>query len=147
MDETMVWPAVATKEELAALPKGERALADAIEEAVRTLAVFNYADYVDPNDAKLPDGARRIMALAQAYELAGHDGEALFGRLATITCSDDASEMHAYKLQQAAYEEWRATRPPFRWVHLASAAKHAGNVYAWRPHAVFTELEPLLKAS
>jgi hypothetical protein len=147
MERTMVWPAAATKEELAALPKGADALADAIEREVRALAVYNYADYADPNEAKLPEGARRIMALAQAHARAGHDGEALFDRLAAITCTDDASEMHAYKLQQSAYEEWRSTREPFRWVHLATAAKHAANVYAWRPHAVYGELEPLLKAS
>ncbi len=147
MKNTMTWPAAATAVELARLPKGAGALTAAIEESLRGLAVFNYADYVDPNDAKLPEGTRHLMALAQAYAAGGHDGEALFDRLAAITCTDDASEMHAYKLQRAAYEEWRATREPFRWVHLASAVKHAGNCYAWRPHAVYAELEPLLKAS
>ncbi|MSP83828.1 MAG: hypothetical protein EXQ94_13160 [Alphaproteobacteria bacterium] len=147
MEGTMTWPAAATPEELSRLPSGAAELTAAIEGALRGLAVFNYADYADPNDAKLPEATRHLMALAQRYAALGHDGEAMFDRLAAITCTDDASEMHAYKLQQAAYEEWRATREPLRWVHLASAVKHAGNCYCWRPHTVFGELEPLLRAS
>ncbi len=52
--------------------------------------------------------------------------------------------MHAYKLQQAAYEEYHATREPYRWVHLVSAAKHAACVVQIQPKSVYPRARALL---
>lgn len=146
MQGTMVWPAAATEAELASLPDRNDALGAAIEQAVRAAPMLDLDAEADPNVFHLPATARKVMALAQRYEALGMDGEALFTDLARLTVQDDASEMHACKLVQAAWEEYRATRPPFRWVHLASAAKHVFCCFAFRPHAVFDQAEPLIAA-
>ncbi len=86
--------------------------------------------------------ARDTLALAQCYADAGFEAAAYFARLAQVICRDDFSEMHALKHNQAAVEEYATTRPPYRWVHLVSAAKVAlcshgltDTVYrAARPH-------------
>ena len=51
--------------------------------------------------------------------------------------------MHAYKLQQAAHEEYLATRREFRWVHLVSAARHAASVVRLEPKPVYWRSEEL----
>ena len=60
---------------------------------------------------------------------------------------EDYSEMHAYKLQQAAHEEYLATRREFRWVHLVSAARHAASVVRLEPKPVYRRAEELMAAA
>ena len=67
----------------------------------------------------------------------------MIGRL---TCHDDVSEMHAYKMQQAAFEEYNTTREPHRWMHLVSAAKHAACVVEMVPKTVYPHARALLDA-
>ena len=42
-------------------------------------------------------------------------------------------------------EEYRTTREPYRWVHLASAAKHAACITQMRPKTVYPRIRPLLR--
>ena len=57
--------------------------------------------------------------------------------MAEQVCRDDQSEMHAYKMQQAAYEEFYATRDELRDVHLIAAAKHAATVARLDPRTIY----------
>lgn len=146
MRTTMAWPAAADAASLSSLPTGAAAIGDAIERELEAAMPLDLDSKPNPNEFFLPEAARTVMALAERHEAMGHDAELLFARLARLTATDDASEMHAYKLQQATYEEYHATRAPYRWVHLASAAKHALCCYAFRPHAVYDRARPLLAA-
>jgi len=75
--------------------------------------------------------------LARCYVELGHDPEAFFDLMAEKVCYDDQSEMHAYKMQQAAYDEFYATRNELRSVHLIAAAKHAAIVSRLGPRTVY----------
>ena len=90
------------------------------------------------------DGVRDATRLAEAYMKAGHDPEALFHLTTRLVCREDASEMHAYKLQQAAWEEYHAVPPAFRWVHLMAAARHAACVVNMLPKTVWPRAAGLL---
>ena len=57
--------------------------------------------------------------------------------MAEQVCRDDQSEMHAYKMQQAAYDEFYATRNELRDVHLIAAAKHAAVVSRLGPRTIY----------
>ncbi len=88
---------------------------------------------------------RETMALAERYARAGHDPVPFFALLAELVSRDEASEMHAYKMQQAAYEEYHATRAPYRWVHMVAAARHLATVYSMLPQAVYPQAARLLE--
>ena len=87
-------------------------------------------------DLKAPDSIAETVALAAEYARRGHDAAPFLDLMAELVCRDDQSEMHAYKLQQAAFEEYAASREPFRRVHLVAAAKHAACVARLRPRTV-----------
>jgi hypothetical protein len=61
-----------------------------------------------------------------------------FALMAELVSRDEASEMHAYKMQQAAFEEFHATRAPYRWVHMAT-------VYAMLPQEIYPRAARLLE--
>jgi hypothetical protein len=67
--------------------------------------------------------------LAQQYADLGYDPDALISRLATIVVHDNFTEMHALKHHQATVEEFHATRLPWRWRHLVSAAQASAISY------------------
>lgn len=148
LDRTMRWSAGVDDGALAALPDrdaGEslRAIADSIERHpvfdLRTLT-GSIADVV------APDSIRETVALAWDYAHRGYDGEALLELLDELVCRDDQSEMHAYKLQQAVFEEYSATREPLRRAHLVAAAKHAACIARLRPRTVYPRARALLDA-
>ncbi len=93
---------------------------------------------------RLPESARTPIALATRYVRRGYEAEALFRLTATLVCRDDQSEMHAYKLQQAAYEEYHHSLAAQRWVHLVSAVKHAACVTPIRPQEVHEQADKVL---
>ena len=68
---------------------------------------------------------KQSAAMAQQYADKGYDANALIEMLAKIACRDSFTEMHAYKHNQATYEEFYATRPELRWIHLVSAVQAA----------------------
>jgi len=92
------------------------------------------------NDLVAPEGVREAVGLAEGYLKAGHDPEALFALAARLVCREDASEMHAYKLQQAAYEEFHVCRAPLNWVHAAAAIKQAAVNATTKPLQVWPQI-------
>ena len=82
--------------------------------------------------------------MARRYVQKGYDPEALFQLTATLVCQDDQSEMHAYKLQHATYEEYHRTLVSHRWVHLAAAVKHVTCVVPIRPQSVHQQASEIL---
>ena len=96
------------------------------------------------DDLIAPDSLAETLILAQQYAEAGYDAEPLFLALAELVCRDEQTEMHAYKLQQAAWEEYHAVPPAFRWVHLMAAARHAACVVNMLPKTVWPRAAGLL---
>ena len=84
--------------------------------------------------------AREITRLAESYVKTGFDVERLFHLTASLVCREDVSEMHAYKIQQAAYDEYHACRDQFRWVHAVSAVKQAAVAVSMTPSRVFAQI-------
>jgi hypothetical protein len=93
-----------------------------------------------------PDEVKRPVALARQYAQLGYSAEAYFERLAEISCRDDFTEMHALKHFQAIVDEYYSTREPYRWVHMASAAKSAAIVHVGREQRIYLRSRELLAA-
>lgn len=93
-----------------------------------------------------PDSVRETIALTAYYIALGHDADALFARLAELVCHDDQSEMHAYKEQQTAHEEYHATREAFRAVHLLAAVKHMAVIGPIRPQNIYARVRSSLNS-
>jgi hypothetical protein len=71
------------------------------------------------------DEVKEAAAMAQQYADCNFDPDALIQMLDRIVCRDSFSEMHAYKHNQATYEEFHNTRAEYRWTHLVSAVQGA----------------------
>jgi hypothetical protein len=71
------------------------------------------------------DEVKHAAVLAQQYANCNYDPAPLIDMLAKIACRDSFTEMHAYKHNQATFEEFHATRPSLRWKHLVSAVQAA----------------------
>jgi hypothetical protein len=67
-----------------------------------------------------------------------------FALMAELVSHDEATEMHAYKMQQAAFEEFHATREPYRWVHMVAAARHLATVHRMLPQEIYPQAARLL---
>ena len=93
-----------------------------------------------------PDSVRETVALARQYAEKGYDDKAYFERLGEIACRDDFTEMHALKHFQAIVDEYYATRAPFRWLHMAAAAKSAAIIHLGREHRIYEQAKELLAA-
>jgi hypothetical protein len=148
LDRMMAWPVGAAPETIAALPERDaNELLDAITESVIEQPECDLGALTGSiADLIAPASVRDTIALAQQYAERGYDPEPFFARMAEFACRDDQSEMHAYKLQQAAYEEYHATREPYRWVHLVSAAMHAAGIAPLRPQTVYPCAHALIDA-
>lgn len=122
-------------------------LLTAIEASITSQPVVHaFESDVTVDALELTDAAREPMALTQQYAEAGFEPAPFFAMVGRLTCHDDVSEMHAYKMQQAAYEEYNATREPHRWMHMVSAAKHAACVVEMIPKEVYPEIRARLDA-
>ena len=84
-----------------------------------------------------PTSVLKVASLAKRYVKLGYNPAPFFDLMAEQVCRDDQSEMHAYKMQQAAYEEFYATRDELRDVHLIAAAKHAATVARLDPRTIY----------
>lgn len=93
-----------------------------------------------------PDSVKETVALARQYAENGYDADAFFERLAEIACRDDFTEMHALKHFQAITDEYHATREPYRWLHMAAAAKSAAIIHLGKEHRVYDQAKALLAA-
>lgn len=93
-----------------------------------------------------PDGVREAIRLAETYIEAGYPVAGLFDLAVRLVCREDVSEMHAYKMQQAAWEEYLACREPLRRVHALAAVKQAAVVAPMTPRRVYPEIVRRLAA-
>ena len=93
-----------------------------------------------------PDSVKETVALARQYAEKGYDPEAYFERLGEIACRDDFTEMHALKHFQAIADEYYTTRAPYRWLHMAAAAKSAAIIHLGKEHRIYDEAKELLAA-
>ena len=124
-----------------------RAARYAIAASITSQPVVDYDTLdLDADVPLLPDEVVETLGLARRYAEAGYDPAPFFALMGRLVCRDDVSEMHAYKLQQAAFEEYGATREPYRWVHMVSAAKHAACVVAMEPKTVYPRARALFDA-
>lgn len=148
LDRTMRWPAGPDEETLAALPRrGQGELLDAIADSVSAQPEYDLRTLEGSiADLIAPESLRETDALAADYIRQGYDPEAFMKRMAELVCRDDQSEMHAYKMQQAAFEEYGATREALRGVHLAAAARHAASAARMRPRTVWPAARAALAA-
>jgi len=148
LDGTLTWPSTVTPEELAGLPaRSQQELLDAIADSITGQPVLD----LDTLEGSIADviaapSVRDTVVLAEQYVALGYDVGPFFDLMAQLVCHDEMSEMHAYKMQQAAFEEYHATREPFRGVHLVSAVKHAATVTQMRPQTVYSQVRALLDA-
>jgi len=88
---------------------------------------------------------KNTVNLAQQYADLRYDPDALISRLATIVVHDNFTEMHAFKHHQATFEEFHATRLPWRWRHLVSAAQASAISYG-KNMEIYEEAVELLHA-
>ncbi len=148
LDRTMRWPAGPDEEALAALPRrGPEELLDAVAESIAAQPEYDLRTLEGSiADLIAPDSVRETDALAADYVRRGYDAEAFMKRMAELVCRDDQSEMHAYKMQQAAFEEYEAARETLRGVHLAAAARHAASAARMRPRTVWPAARAALDA-
>ncbi len=139
------WTSRSDADTIAALPRrGQDELLGLIAEQIVERPTFDMTgEDVHVNEIYVSDEVRDMLTLAQQYAELDYDPEPFFRRMAEFACRDDYSEMHAYKLQQAAHEEYLATRREFRWVHLVSAARHAASVVRLEPKPVYWRSEEL----
>ena len=129
-----------------ALPaRDQETLLDALTESIEAQPWVDWRT-IGVSYVVAPDLVKETVALARQYAELGYSPEAYFERLAEISCRDDFTEMHSLKHFQAIVDEYYTTRAPFRWAHLASAAKSAAVIHAGREHRIYQETRALLAA-
>ena len=115
---------------VAALPhRGQAALLDALEESIYTQPATDWSKVTNLGQMRAVPEVKNTVNLAQQYANLNYDPEALISRLARIVVHDNFTEMHAFKHHQATFEEFHATRLPWRWRHLISAAQASAISY------------------
>lgn len=125
--------------------RSQERLLDAIVESVEATPWLDWRK-IGVDRVVAPDHVRDTIALARQYAEKGYDADVYFRRMGEIACRDDFTEMHAVKHFQAIVDEYYTTRPPFRWVHLVSAAKSAAVIHLGREQSVYKQARPLLAA-
>lgn len=133
-------------EAVAALPhRTQAALLDALEESIYTQPATDWSKVTNLGQMRAVPEVKDTVSLAQQYADHGYDPEALISRLATIVVHDNFTEMHAFKHHQATVEEFHATRLPWRWRHLVSAAQASAISYG-KNMEIYEEALELLHA-
>ena len=144
LDHTLSWSWQSEASDLST--KSERALLGEIEEGILSIDGYDVTKLeVGINELVAPDEVRHVVRLAESYIKAGHDADALFRLTSRLVCREDASEMHGYKLQQAAFEQYHACREPLRWVHAVAAVKQAAVNAPTKPHQFYPRIAAELK--
>jgi hypothetical protein len=148
LDPTLAWTPGPDPTILAALPRRDGpAILAAIEECALTQPALDINSVMVSFDKLVaPDGARQAIALAAQYVTGGYDPAPFFALMTSLICRDDQSEMHGYKMQQAAFEEYYATREPLRGPHLMAAARHVTTVATMLPKTVWPAVSGALAA-
>ena len=125
--------------------RGSGTLAE-IERAIGALEGYDVSELDRADHLLASEALRDAMGMAQGYVEAGGDVEALFALTGRLVCREDISEMHAYKLQQAAWEEYHACRAPLAWPHAVAAVKQCAVALSMRPHSVYPQIAHRLAA-
>jgi hypothetical protein len=120
-------------------------LLDAIAESVHTQPPTDWSKVTNLGLMRAVPEVKDTINLAQQYANLGYDATALIHRLAEIACHDNFTETHALKHHQATFEEFHATRLPWRWRHLVSAAQAAAISYG-KNMEIYEEAIELLHA-
>jgi hypothetical protein len=117
------------------------------------LPLKNHLDQVKPADAEsllrsTDEAIRgnlqgRVSAVVNRYGELGHDPRAMFDLLIRYAVSEDGS-LHAEKFYRTVSEEFRATRPSFRWRHLVALARVTASEFG-RPASGIAEARSLLR--
>jgi hypothetical protein len=123
-------PPQPSPEAVAALPyRTQSDLLEAIAESVHTQPPTDWSKVTNLGRMRAVPEVKDTVNLAQQYANLGYDAATFITRLAEIACHDNFTETHAFKHHQATVEEFHATRPPWRWRHLVSAAQAAAISY------------------
>ena len=111
-----------------------------IEETILGIEGYDVTDLPVPiNELVAQDAVREAVRLARTYVVADHGIDELFTLTTRLVCREDASEMHGYKFQQTALEEYRACRRPMNWVHAVSAVKQCAVTAPANPKRFYPE--------
>src|SRR2546422_900504 len=130
----------------AALPsRTQGELLDALAESIYTQPPTDWSKVTNLGLMRAVPEVKNTVNLAQQYADLGYDPAALISRLAEIVVHDNFTEMHAFKHHQATFEEFHATRLPWRWRHLVSAAQASAISYG-KNMEVYEEAIELLHA-
>ena len=118
-------------------------LLDAITESIDALPLV---DWLTVNLGKViaPQEIKHTIGLARLYAEKRFDPLVFFNRMAELICRDDFTELHSIKHHQALFDEFYATREPYRWEHLVSAAKSAAIVCAGKESTIYDRTRELL---
>src|SRR5216117_4005289 len=139
-------PPQPNREAVAALPvRTQAALLDALEESIYTQPPTDWSKVTNLGQMRAVPEVKNTVNLAQQYADLGYDPDALISRLARIVVHDNFTEMHAFKHHQATFEEFHATRLPWRWRHLVSAAQASAISYG-KNMEIYEEALELLHA-
>jgi hypothetical protein len=126
----MVAPPQPDPAAVAALPHRSQAdLLEALTESIFTQPPTDWSKVTNLGQMRAVPEVKITINLAQQYANLGYDADVLISRLAQIVVHDNFTEMHAFKHHQATFEEFHATRMPWRWRHLVSAAQAAAISY------------------
>ena len=132
---------------IAALPQRSQAeLLEAITQSIYTQPPTDWSKVTNLGLMRAVPEVKVTINLAQQYVQCGYDPQVLIDRLAEIVCHDDFTEMHAFKHHQAIVEEFRATREPWRWMHLVCGAQ-ASAISFGKSMTVYEEYLELLHAA
>jgi hypothetical protein len=131
---------------VASLPhRSQTDLLDALRESIFTQPPTDWSKVTNLGQMRAVPEVKNTVNLAQQYADLGYDPDALIARLAEIVVHDNFTEMHAFKHHQATFEEFHATRAPWRWRHLVSAAQASAISYG-KNMEVYEEAIELLHA-
>ena len=119
-------------------------LLDAVAESIESLP---FVDWRASNigSVEAPQEITRTIGLARLYAEKRYDPLVFFNRMTELIYRDDFTELHAIKHHQAIFDEFYATREPYRWDHLVSAAKSAAIVCAGKEQTIFHHTRELLR--
>ena len=119
-------------------------LLEAVTDSIESLP---FVDWRASNigSVEAPQEITRTIGLARLYAEKRYDPLVFFNRMAELIYRDDFTELHGIKHHQALFDEFYATREPYRWDHLVAAAKSAAIVCAGKEQSIFHHTKELLK--
>jgi hypothetical protein len=127
-------------------PRTQEQLLDAVKHSIYNQPPTDWSKVSNLGLMRAVPEVKDTVNLATQYMKSGHDPQAFIARLAEIVCHDNFTEMHAFKHHQSIVEEFRATREPWRWMHLVCGAQAAAISFG-KNMAVYEEYLELLHAA